>query len=171
VDRLVAIGEIARPHGLRGEVRVTPLTDRPARFEGLSTCLVWDPAADRREPRRITGVRGRGPALLLSLEGCETVEAARALVGRLIAVPENEALPPPPGWFYPWQLAGCRAVTETGEELGTVVGIESTGAQELWVLQGPAREHLVPAVPDIVLEVDLAARRVVLRPPEGLLEL
>jgi 16S rRNA processing protein RimM len=171
VDRLVAIGEVARPHGLGGELRVTPLTDHPGRFERLRECLVWDPGDDRRESRRITGVRGTGDAVLLSLEGCDTIEAARALVGRLIAVPEEDAIPPPPGWFYPWQLAGCRAVTETGEELGTVVGVEAGGAQELWVVRGPAREHLVPAVPEIVIDVDLAARRVVLRPPEGLLEL
>jgi 16S rRNA processing protein RimM len=49
-DRLVAIGEIGRPHGVRGEVRVTPLTDHPGRFERLRECLLWDEARDRRLP-------------------------------------------------------------------------------------------------------------------------
>jgi len=50
-EKLVAIGEIVRPHGLRGEVRVIPLTDRPERFEGMTACVVWDTVSDERQPR------------------------------------------------------------------------------------------------------------------------
>jgi 16S rRNA processing protein RimM len=170
-ERLVVIGEIVRPHGLRGEVRVAPLTDDPARFARVRTCVLWDRARDEREPRRVVAARRQGGALLISLAGCETAEAARALAGRLIAIPESEAMPPGPGRFYPWQLEGCRVVTEEGREVGRVTRIEPSPAQDLWVVQDGPREHLVPAVPEIVLDVDLAARRVVIRPPEGLLDL
>lgn len=165
------IGEITRPHGLGGAVRVTPLTDRPERFEGLAACILWDPASEARETRRITAARRHGDAIVLDLEGCDTPEAASALRGRLLAVPESEALPPPPGQFYPWQLEGCRVVTEEGEEVGHVTGIEQQPGHDLWVVEGGGREHLIPAVPAIVIDVDLAARRVVIRPPEGLLDL
>ena len=167
----MVIGEIARPHGLRGEVRVTPLTDHPERFERVTECVLWDAARDRREKYRITNARRQGESLLVSLAGCESVDDAQALVGRLVALPEAEALPLPPGSFYPWQLEGCRVVLEDGREVGRVTGIQRSGAQDLWVVQGAAREHLLPAVPEIVIDVDLAARRVVIRPPEGLLEL
>ena len=170
-ERLVVIGEIARAHGLRGELRVTPLTDHPERFERVTACVLWDVARDRREPRRITAARRQGDAVLVSLEGCESVEDASALVGRLVALPEAEALPLAPGQFYPWQLAGCRVLTEDGREVGRVTGVERGGAQDRWVVAGEGREHLIPAVREIVLDVDLAARRVVIRPPEGLLEL
>ena len=170
-DRLVVIGEIARPHGLRGEVRVTPLTDRPERFETVTECVLWDKAHDTREPRRITGVRRQGAAVLLSLAGCETVEAAGALIGCLVALPEAEAMPLPPGHFYPWQLEGCRVVTDDGREVGRVTRIEQSAAQDLWVVSDGAHERLIPAVAEIVLEVDVAAGRVVIRPPDGLLEL
>jgi 16S rRNA processing protein RimM len=169
--RLVVIGEIARPHGLRGEMRVTPLTDHPGRFEQVTDCVLWDQARDTREPCRVTGARRQGPAVLLSLAGCDTVEAASALVGRLVAVPEDEALPLPPGRFYPWQLEGCRVLTDDGHEVGRVLRIEQSAAQDLWVVGDGTRERLIPAVAEIVLEVDLAAGRVVIRPPEGLLEL
>jgi len=150
---------------------VTPLTDRPDRFERVRECVVWDAARDRRDRRRITSARRQGEAVLLRFAGCETVDAARALVGRLVAVPEEDALPLPPGQFYPWQLEGCRVVTEDGREVGRVTGIQRAGAQDLWVVREGAREHLIPAVEAIVVDVDLAARRVVIRPPEGLLEL
>jgi 16S rRNA processing protein RimM len=112
-QRLVVIGEIARPHGLRGEMRVTPLTDRPERFADVTDCVLWDRARDIRESCRVTGARRQGAAVLISLAGCETVEAAAALVGRLVALPEAEALPLPPGRFYPWQLEGCSGPRRT----------------------------------------------------------
>jgi 16S rRNA processing protein RimM len=170
-QRLVVIGEITRPHGLHGEMRVTPLTDHPERFEAVTDCVLWDQARDTREPCRITGARRQGTAVLLSLAGCETVEAAGALVGRLLALPEAEALPLPPGQFYPWQLEGCRVLTDDGREVGRVTRIEQSAAQDLWVVSDGTRECLIPAVAEIVLEVDVAAGRVVIRPPAGLLEL
>jgi 16S rRNA processing protein RimM len=170
-QRLVVIGEIARPHGLRGEMRVTPLTDCPERFEAVTDCVLWDRARDTRERCRITAARRLGAAVLVSLAGCETVEAASALVGRLVALPEDEALPLPPGHFYPWQLEGCRVLTDDGREVGRVTRIEQSSAQDLWVVSDGARERLIPAVAEIVLEVDLAGGRVVIRPPEGLLDL
>jgi 16S rRNA processing protein RimM len=170
-QRLVVIGEIARPHGLRGEMRVTPLTDHPERFEQVTDCVLWDQARDTRERCRVTGARRQGAAVLLSLAGCETVEAASALVGRLVALPEDEALPLPPGRFYPWQLEGSRVLTDDGREVGRVLRIEQSAAQDLWVVSDGTRERLIPAVAEIVLEVDLAAGRVIIRPPEGLLEL
>ena len=168
---LVVIGEIARTHGLRGEVRVRPLTDHPERFERVTECVLWDAARDQWEPRRITAARAQGGAVLVSLAGCDSVEAAGALVGRLVALPREQAWPLPPGQFYPWQLEGCQVLTEGGEVVGRVGRIERMGAQDLWVVQGDRREHLIPAVAEIVREVDLAGGRVVIRPPDGLLDL
>jgi 16S rRNA processing protein RimM len=167
---LVVIGEITRPHGLDGRLRVMPTTDRPERFEGLAECVLWDPSRDKRETRRITRARRHGGSVLVSLEGIESVEAARSIVGRLLAVPVSEALPLSPGQFYPWQLRGARVTTEDGREVGRLVRIEP-GAQDLWVVRDGQREHLIPAVPEIVLDVDIAAGRVVIRPPDGLLDL
>jgi 16S rRNA processing protein RimM len=170
-EALVVIGEVTRPHGLRGELRVAPHTDRPERFEGLAECVLWDPATDARAVRRITGVRRPGGAVLLSLAGCDSVEAAAALVGRLVALPRAQALPPPPGHVYPWQLVGCRVVTDDGRPVGELTGIEPSPAHDLWVVRGAEREHLIPAVGEIVVDVDIGARRVVIRPPDGLLDL
>jgi 16S rRNA processing protein RimM len=168
---LIAIGEITRPHGLRGEVRVTPLTDHPERFERLTACVLWDATRDEREPCRVATARRQGDAMLVSFEGYASAEAARALVGLLIAVPRGEALPPPPGSFYPWQLTGAQVTTESGETVGRLTGIEHSTAHDLWVVERDGREHLIPAVPEIVIDVDVAAGRVVIRPPDGLLDL
>jgi 16S rRNA processing protein RimM len=168
---LVVIGEVLRPHGLRGALRVAPHTDRPERFDDLRECVLWDPASGARAVRRIREVRHQGDAVLLALVGCDSPEAARTLVGRLVALPRSQALPPPPGHAYPWQLVGCRVETDDGRSVGEVTGVEASPAHDLGVVRGADREHHIPAVPAIVHDVDLDARRIVIRPPEGLLEL
>ena len=169
-ERLVVIGRASRVHGLHGEVRVIPTTDRPERFEGLSGCVLWDAARDERQSRRISTARVHGDVVLVRFEGDDSPEDAERAVGRLLAVPESEALPLEPGQFYPWQLEGARVMTEDGRDVGRLTRIEA-GAQDLWVVGEGDREHLIPAVPEIVLDVDVKAGRVVIRPPEGLLDL
>jgi 16S rRNA processing protein RimM len=169
---LVAVGEVLRPHGLGGEVRVRPLTDRPAeRFPGLRDCILWDPRIDRREICHVSSCRFDGETLLLKVDGIESPEAARRLAGRLLAVDQRRALPAPEGRFYPWQMEGARVETPDGREVGRFAGIESGASQELWVIADGERERLIPAVAEIVLEVNVAERRIVIDPPEGLLEL
>ena len=170
-ERLVVIGEIGRPRGLAGELHVTPLTDDPARFARVGACVIWDVSNGVREARHLTAVHLQAGAVVVALSDCHSPEAARMLTGRLLAIPEAEALPLDDAHFYPWQLQGCRVVTDDGCEVGVVAGIEQTPAHDLWVVRGREREHLIPAVAEIVREVDLAARRVAIRPPEGLLEL
>jgi 16S rRNA processing protein RimM len=168
--RWVAIGEIGRPYGRSGEVRVTPLTDDLDRFARVGDCVLLDPAGGQ-EPRRLTAARRQGGGVIVALAGCDSPEAARTLGGRLLAIPEWEALALDEGHFYVWQLEGCRVVTEDGQEVGGVTGVTETPGHDLWVVRDGAREHLIPAVAEIVREVDLAGRRVVIRPPAGLLDL
>jgi 16S rRNA processing protein RimM len=170
-EKLIVIGEIGRPHGVRGELRVTPMTDDPSRFARLKECVLWDAARDQREARRITTTRSAGDSLLVAFAGCESPEAARTLVGRLIAVPERDVLPPREGTFYPWQIEGATVVTEDGREVGRMTGIDQGPGQDRWIVNDGTREHLIPAVAEIVVEVDVAAGRVVIRPPDGLLDL
>ena len=77
----------------------------------------------------------------------------------------------PPGHFYVGDLEGCEVVTEDGITVGTFARAEPSPAQDLWVIAAGEREHLIPAVADIVVRVDVEARRIVIRPPEGLLDL
>lgn len=82
------------------------------------------------------------------------------------------ALPPlPPGTYYLAALAGSRVVTENGAEVGEFVDLLPMPGHDLWVVRGGGREHLIPAVAEIVRQVDLASRRITIRPPAGLLEL
>jgi len=168
---LVTIGEVLRPYGLRGEVKVRPLTDRPReRFKALMSCTLWEPVGDRREPCHIASCRFEGDTVYLRMDGVDSPEAARRFCGRLLAVSREEVLPLVEGSFYPWQLEGAVVETRDGRQVGTFVGVEP-GAQELWLVDDGTQRRLIPAVPEIVVEVSVADRRIVIDPPEGLLDL
>jgi len=169
---LVAVGEVLRPWGLQGEVRVRPLTDRPKeRFTNLHECVLWEPRPDRREPCRIASCRFEGESLLVRMEGVTSPEDARRFTGRLLAVAQEDVLPAPEGHFYPWEMAGAVVETRDGRRVGEFVRVGGSEGQPLWVVAEGGREHLVPAVPEIVVDVNVAERRIVIDPPEGLLEL
>ena len=166
---LIAVGEVLGPHGLRGDVRVRPLTDRPReRFRDLETCFLCDPALDHQEACRIVSSRFEASSVLVRLDGVDSPEAARALSGRLLAVERERALPPRPGEFYPWQLEGAVVETPDGRALGRFLRVMDSPAQPLWVIERDGREWLLPAVPEFVVEVSVAERRIVASPPEGL---
>jgi 16S rRNA processing protein RimM len=156
---------------VHGELRIRLLTDRPDRFAGLEFCVLWDPRGDERRVVRIERARRQGDGAVVKLAGVDDPAAARRLTGRLLAVVAAQALAPAPGYLYPWQLEGCRVETEGGVRVGAIARVEHGRAQDLWVVVDGRREHLIPAVREIVALVDLEARRVVIRPPDGLLEL
>ncbi len=169
---LVAVGEILHPHGVMGDVRVRPLTDQPReRFSSLSDCYLWEPERDRREACRVVSRRFEGESVFVRLDGIGSPEQARGLRGRLLAVGRADALPPGPGRFYPWEMEGAVVETRDGQRLGRFVRAEPSPAQPLWVIARGEREWLLPAVPEIVVDVDVEGRRIVVDPPEGLVEL
>ncbi len=171
-DLLVAVGEVLRPYGLDGELRVRPLTDRPLeRFRRRAECVLWEPGTDQRRPCRIEAARVEGDTVLLKLDGIDSPEAAGALRGRLLAVDREDVLPAPAGTFYPWQMQGARVETGDGRVVGVFARVQEGAAQDLWVVQDGDRELLIPAVAEIVVDVNVAERRIVIDPPDGLLEL
>jgi 16S rRNA processing protein RimM len=169
VSTLVVVGRIVRAQGLRGEVRLQPLTDDPARLSELADCWLVPPADGER--RRVEAVRFQGGTPVLKLAGADAREAAEGLVGRLVAIPREQARPLPPDHFYAFELVGCRVENPEGTLLGEVAGVEPGPGHDWWVVRSARGTWSLPAVAALVVQVDLPARRVVVRPPEGLTDL
>jgi 16S rRNA processing protein RimM len=166
---LIAVGRIVRPQGRRGEVRVEPLTDEPSRLAELAECWLVPPP--QGEARRVEAVWFQGQAPIVKLDGADTIDAAEALAGRLLTIPRDATRPLPPDRFYGFDLVGCAVRDPEGRALGMLVDVVGAEHHDLWVVRDGAREYLVPAVSAIVEHVDLGERVVVIRAPEGLLEL
>jgi 16S rRNA processing protein RimM len=166
---LIAIARIVRSQGRGGDVRVEPLTDAPERLLALRDCwLVPPPDGERRAIERVW-FQGRVP--VVKLAGCDGLADAAGLVGRLLTIPRAAVRPLPPDRFYAFDLVGCAVETPEGLVLGRVADVLAGPEHDFWAVERGGRRWLLPAVSAIVDRVDLAARRVVARPPEGLAEL
>jgi 16S rRNA processing protein RimM len=167
---LLVIGRIVRPHGIRGEVVVDVRTDEPAQRFAVGSVLVTDPPGSSLTVEAARPHQGR---LIVSFDGVPDRDVADGLRGRVLYVdsadvPSSED----PDEFSDHELVGLAAVSPEGERLGEVERVEHAPASDLLVLRRPdGGTALVPFVKAIVPEVDLAGGRVVLTPPEGLLEL
>jgi 16S rRNA processing protein RimM len=166
---LIAVGRIVRPQGRRGEVRIEPLTDAPERLRDLRECWLVPPAAGERQDVEAVWFQGRVP--VVKLAGAATLGDAQALVGRLMTIPRAATRRLPPDRYYAFDLVGCAVETPEGARLGTIAEVLAGPEYDCWTVQHGARAWPLPAVAAIVDRVDLAARRVVVRPPEGLVEL
>ena len=168
MDELVAIARIARPRGIRGELVAEILTDFPERFEGLENATAVFASGDRRE-LKIQNAWFQNERIVLKFEGIESIEAGEELRGAEICVGESDAVELEEGEFFDWQLEGCTAVTVEGGTLGTVKEVMRTGGTEVLVIAGE-KEYLVPFAESICTEVDIENKRILIDPPEGLLE-
>jgi 16S rRNA processing protein RimM len=167
---VILVGIVHRPHGREGEVSVEAVTSFPERFTpGLT--LHWRHAGDER-PLVLAGARPHGGRLLLRFDGVDGRDAARALAGGELFVPDEAAVPPPEGFYYGHEVAGWRCEDRSGRPLGTAAGLEATPAGPLLTVDTPDRRGvLVPFVAGIVVAVDRAGQRIVLDPPEGIWDL
>jgi 16S rRNA processing protein RimM len=167
---MAVVGRIARAHGNRGQVIVDPETDFPdERFKPGSVLHIRK--GDGTESLTIDNVRFHRGRPILGLAGIDTMNAAEALAGTELRVSTDALQPLPAGSFYHHDLIGCRVQTAGGELIGRVESVEGTGAGSRLVVQGPGGEILIPLVEGIALEVNVAARTIIVEPPEGLLEL
>ena len=168
-DDLVLVGRISRTHGHRGAVIVTPDTDFPE--ERFATgAIVWMRRAGVPVAVRILDAWFHQGRPVLTLEGIGSMNDAEAIRGEELRVPEGELQPLPDGAFYHFQLVGCEVVTTGGVAVGTVRAVDGEAGNHRLSVTGPDGEVLVPLVTPICVAIDLAARRVVIDPPEGLLE-
>jgi 16S rRNA processing protein RimM len=170
-DDMAIVGRVARPHGLRGDVVVNPETDFVAeRFRPGAT--VWTrAAAGREEQLTIASARVQNGKPVVGFEGLSSIEAVERLAGLELRVPEESLQPLEAGRYYEHQLIGCAVETVDGARVGTVARVESGAGGSRLVVEGARGEILVPLAVDICVEIDLAARRIGIAPPEGLLEL
>lgn len=169
MEELVAIARISKPRGLRGEVAADVLTDFPERFENSQDVIGVLPNGSRLELKieKFFFQKGR---IVLKIAGYDSIESADALRNVEICIPETEAVELGEGEFFDWQLIGCDVQTIDGEMIGRVREVMRTGGTEILVVQGEAKEYMIPFAAAICTDVDIEGRLIRVDPPEGLLD-
>lgn len=165
------LGEILRPHGVRGEVRVRLLTDYPERIGKLDTVYLGESADDRKPtPYKVQSFRMNTPYGLLKLREIPDRDAAERLRQLFVMIDIANAVPLEEGEFYLYQLIGMSVVLEGGAPLGTLVEVLETGANDVYIVDSPEHgEVLIPVIDETILSTDVSAGIMTVRLPEGLL--
>ena len=161
-DRRIIIGKVGAPHGVKGEVKIIPMTDFPERFDGMTRCFIGD--------RLITikGVRHQKNHVLMTFEGISSREAAAALTGAFLSVDRSEAVPLKEGEYYTSDILGLAVSDTDGNPLGTVTDVIRTGSNDVYVVSQPGRREdvLVPALKKVVREISIEKGKMVVAMPE-----
>ncbi len=169
-DDMAVVGRIARAHGNRGHVIVDPATDFPEeRFKPGSVLQIR--RGDATESVAVEHVRFHRGRPIIGLAGIDTMDAAEALAGTELRIGADALQPLPAGSFYRHDLIDCAVETPRGEAIGRVTGVEGEAAGSRLIVESRSGEVLVPLAEGIVVTVDVAGRKIVVEPPEGLLDL
>ena len=149
--RFLVVGQIAKPHGVRGDVRVVPYTELPERFRWLDEIYVGE-----KEPYsvKIEDVRFHKTWVLLKLAGYDDRDAAAKLRGKLLQIREDQAIPLEEDEYFLYQLEGMTVATDEGTLLGELVRVIETGANNVFVVQGQFGEILLPDTAEVVCDID-----------------
>ena len=151
------VGVITNTHGLRGEVKVYPTTDDPARFLDLEEVLLDIPGRERRV--RIRSVKFFKQFVILGFEGMDRIEDVEQLRGCPLVIDRKDAVPLEEGEYFVADLIGLRVCREDGSEVGTLREVIETGANDVYAVARPGQKDLLlPAIEDCILDV---------RPEEG----
>jgi len=159
----VAIGRALAPSGLAGDIRIEPLTDVVDLFsKGRSLWL-------RRERFEVERTQRRKGQLHVKLSGVDSREAAEALSGEAVEVPKSLLEPLPEGRYYRFQIVGMQVYDAGRGHLGEIRQVLTTGSNDVYVVEGERGEVLLPAIDDVIKEVDVAGGRMTVDLMEGML--
>lgn len=166
---LISLGKIVKVQGLKGEFRVYPHSLDSATL-GRQVPIVIAPAAGEPLETHIIRSRQKGSVYILQVQGVTDVDQARRLVGAEVFVDEQWIEPPSEDEFYWYEVIGMDVVTDQGERLGVIESIIATGANDVLQVKNGKREILLPNIPDVVLEIDRDAGRILVHLLPGLVD-
>lgn len=163
-DKMV-VGTITAPHGVRGEMKVYPLTDDMTRFGKLKTVYL------QGEKRKVISVRYQNDLVLLKLEGLNSREEVERLKKCTLEIDRKDAVKPPEGRYFIVDLIGLTVRLEDGSVLGTLTDVLQPGGNDVYVVSREGKEDaLIPAIRQVILKTDIQKGEMVIRPLRGLLD-
>jgi len=166
---LITIGKVLKPFGVKGEMKIEPLTDFPSRFKELGRVFLVSPAG-KELTCTVLATRYANNVPFLTFSGYDTPEKAKALNGWFVKVPREEVVPLREGSYYWFELIGMDVFSEEGEKLGTITDIFETGSNDVYVVKRGKKEIYLPATREVIKQVDVATKKMVIHLMNGLME-
>lgn len=159
----IIVGKIIAPHGVRGDVRIVPLTDDPKRFYDLKEVMLDDGSV-----LVIESVKMHNQYVLLQFKGYHDRTAVEALRGQMLRISRDQAVPLGRDEYYTCDIIGLNVYLESGEYIGKIVNIIETGSNDVYVAQQGKERTLIPALKRVVKEINLEEQKMVVVKEEEL---
>lgn len=169
-DSLILMGKIAATHGIKGQLRIVSYSGRFDTLLVVDSVMLKD-RSGRTGTYAVASVTVHGKKLLLSLDGFADINAVLPFVGSELYLRRDQLPPPEEDEYYWYDLVGLNVVTTQGETLGRLESIMETGSNDVYVVKSAEREYLIPALYEVVADINLAAGVMTVTPFEGLFDL
>ena len=173
IETRVLVGIVLKTIGLKGELKIKPLTDNPDRYSEGARVWAGGPS-DTQVPLTVRASRASGRDIAVFFDGIDSIEKAEGFRGKELFVPESDVPPLPEGEYYQFQVLGLEVYTSRGRLLGKVSDIIDAGEKDVYVVTGPGEEgakgdeeFLIPVTDETVEEIDVKGGKIKLRPMKG----
>lgn len=168
-EPLVPLGEIVTTHGLAGWLKLNPFNpDMTSLASGVEVILE---KAGERSTHDLEAISPHKNQFLIKLRDLQNIDQAAPYVGAILAVSESALEPLPSSEYYHYQVIGFEVFDTKGKSIGKITSTMMTPGGALYLVQGENKEHLIPAVKEIIEQVDFTAHKMIIKPPDGLLDL
>lgn len=168
MEDMFRVGVIANTHGVRGEVKVFPTTEEPARYKKLKEVLL--DTGKEYKPLEIASTRFFKNLVIVKFKGIDNINDIECYKGHDLYVTRENAIPLEEGEYYLADIIGASVVTEDGADFGILKDVLETGANLVYVVEHAGKEVLLPVIPDCVKQVDAEAGKITVHIMKGLLE-
>lgn len=159
MESFLSIGEIINTHGIKGEVKVYPLTDDIKRFKNLKKVFI------NGEEKNILGCKFKNKFVVLKIEGIDSIEEANRYRNKYLEIKKENAVKLPEGSYFIADLVECTVVDEEGNTIGNMKDVMETGSNDVYVVQGE-KEVLIPAIKQVVTNIDIENKIITIKPLE-----
>lgn len=167
MERYFEIGKVAGTHGIKGTLRIFPTTDDPSRYELLKELIIDNKG--NRETFHIEKIAYHKKFVLVTVKEIKDINDAELYKGATVQIPDSKALPLEENEYYMRDLYGLKVFTDDGEELGELVDIYRTGANDVYsVKQEGKKELLIPAIKQCIIKIDIENQKMIVKLLEGL---
>ncbi|RKD34411.1 ribosome maturation factor RimM [Thermohalobacter berrensis] len=162
----IQIGKIVNTHGIKGELKVIPLTDDIERFEKLDTIFI----EKEEDEFQVKKVWYKKNFVILKLKGYNNINDVLKFKNRFILIHKDDAIELPEDSYFIFEIKGLDVYHINGEKIGKVVDVLQPGANDVYVVKNGNKEYLIPAVKEFIKEINLEEGKIVIDPIEGMIE-
>lgn len=157
MEQFIIVGQIINTHGVKGELKIFPMTDDLKRFKKLKKIYIDG------EEKIVSWCKLQADRVILKLEGIETMDDAQKLKTKHVYVSREDAVKLPEGRYFVADIMGCTVVDTEGTELGKVDEVIFTGSNEVYWIKKP-KELLIPVIEDVVVDIDVENEKITIKP-------